>query len=59
MGMKGWQQFWRQLSLFGLLALALTGCGKEELSALKPSGPVAAMQYDLMKLSSADRKSVV
>ncbi|MGN7469577.1 cytochrome c oxidase subunit II [Brevibacillus sp. SAFN-007a] len=51
--MKGWQQFWRQLSLFGLLALVLTGCGKDELSALKPSGPVAAMQYDLMKLSSA------
>ncbi|MDF2679183.1 MAG: coxB, partial [Brevibacillus sp.] len=52
MGMKGWQQFWRQLSLFGLLALALTGCGKDELSTLKPSGPVAAMQFDLMKLSS-------
>ena len=51
--MKGWQQFWRQLSLFGLLALVLTGCGKDELSALKPSGPVAAMQYDLMMLSSA------
>ncbi len=51
--MKGWQQFWRQLSLFGLLALVLTGCGKDELSALKPSGPVASMQYDLMKLSSA------
>ncbi|MFD2370538.1 cytochrome c oxidase subunit II [Brevibacillus sp. GCM10020057] len=51
--MKGWQQFWRQLSLFGLLALALTGCGKDELSTLKPSGPVAAMQFDLMKLSSA------
>ncbi|GED68799.1 cytochrome c oxidase subunit 2 [Brevibacillus reuszeri] len=51
--MKGWQQLWRQLSLFGLLALVLTGCGKDELSALKPSGPVAAMQYDLMMLSSA------
>jgi cytochrome c2 len=49
--MKGWQQFWRQLSLFGLLALVLTGCGKDELSTLKPSGPVAAMQFDLMKLS--------
>ncbi|MGE7270028.1 cytochrome c oxidase subunit II [Brevibacillus panacihumi] len=49
--MKGWQQYWRQLSLFGLLSLVLTGCGKEELSALRPSGPVAAMQFDLMKLS--------
>lgn len=51
--MKGWQQYWRQFSLFALLALVLTGCGKDELSALKPSGPVAAMQFDLMKLSSA------
>lgn len=50
--MKGWQQLWRQLFLYGLLALALTGCGKDELSALKPSGPVAEMQFDLMKLSS-------
>lgn len=49
--MKGWQQYWRQLLLFGLLSLALTGCGREELSALRPSGPVAAMQFDLMKLS--------
>lgn len=49
--MKGWQQFWRQLFLFGLLALALTGCGTQELSTLRPSGPVASMQFDLMKLS--------
>ncbi|WP_400162517.1 cytochrome c oxidase subunit II [Brevibacillus sp. TJ4] len=49
--MKGWQQYWRQFFLFGLLSLALTGCGIEELSTLKPSGPVAAMQFDLMKLS--------
>ncbi|QQE73924.1 cytochrome c oxidase subunit II [Brevibacillus composti] len=50
--MKSWQQSWRQLLLFGLLALALTGCGKEELSALQPQGPVAAMQFDLMKLTT-------
>jgi cytochrome c oxidase subunit 2 len=52
-GMKSWQQFWRQLFLFGLLALVVTGCGTDELSALKPQGPVAAMQYDLMMLSSS------
>lgn len=50
--MKSWQQSWRQLLLFGLLALALTGCGREELSALQPQGPVAAMQFDLMKLTT-------
>jgi len=49
--MKGWLQYWRQFLLFGLLSLALTGCGNAELSALRPSGPVAAMQFDLMKLS--------
>ena len=49
--MKGWQQYWRQFFLFGLLSLALTGCGNAELSALRPAGPVAAMQFDLMKLS--------
>ncbi|USG64930.1 cytochrome c oxidase subunit II [Brevibacillus ruminantium] len=51
--MKSWQQSWRQLFLFGLLALALSGCGKEELSALTPQGPVAAMQFDLMKLTAS------
>lgn len=50
--MKSWQQSWRQLLLFGLLALALTGCGREELSALQPQGPVAATQFDLMKLTT-------
>jgi cytochrome c oxidase subunit 2 len=50
--MKSWQQFWRQLVLFGLLTLVLTGCGIQELSTLRPQGPVAEMQYDLMKLSA-------
>ncbi|MBE5395771.1 cytochrome c oxidase subunit II [Brevibacillus borstelensis] len=51
--MKSWQQSWRQLFLFGLLALTLSGCGMRELSALQPQGPVAAMQFDLMKLSAS------
>ncbi|MFY0544321.1 cytochrome c oxidase subunit II [Brevibacillus sp. H7] len=48
--MKSWQ-IWRQLVLFALLTLVLTGCGIQELSALQPQGPVAEMQFDLMKLS--------
>lgn len=34
-------------------ALTLSGCGMRELSALQPQGPVAAMQFDLMKLSAS------
>jgi cytochrome c oxidase subunit 2 len=49
--MKSWQT-WRQLFLFALLTLVLSGCGIQELSALRPQGPVAKMQFDLMKLSS-------
>lgn len=48
-----WQHLWRQLLFFGLLALMLTGCGKQELSALLPQGPVADMQFSLMKISMA------
>ncbi|GAA4713736.1 cytochrome c oxidase subunit II [Brevibacillus fulvus] len=47
-----WQQLWRQLFLFGMLALFLAGCGRENLSALTPQGPVAEMQFSLMKLSA-------
>lgn len=43
---------WRLISLFGILALVLSGCGEPYLSALKPAGEVADMQYDLMKLST-------
>ncbi len=48
--MKSWQT-WRQLFLFALLTLVLSGCGIQELSTLRPQGPVAEMQFDLMKLS--------
>src|SRR3954463_9682018 len=43
---------WRLISLFALLALVLSGCGKPFVSALSPAGEVADMQYDLMKLST-------
>lgn len=43
---------WRLISLFAILALVLSGCGEPYLSALKPAGEVADMQYDLMKLST-------
>ncbi|MEH7076039.1 cytochrome c oxidase subunit II [Neobacillus drentensis] len=43
---------WRLISLFGILALVLSGCGQPYLSTLKPAGEVADMQYDLMKLST-------
>jgi len=43
---------WRLISLFAMLALVLSGCGKPYLSALNPAGEVADTQYDLMKLST-------
>lgn len=36
---------------FGLLLLLLTGCGEENLSALRPRGTGAKIQFDLMMLS--------
>lgn len=49
--MSRWQHVGRQLFLFVLLTLVLSGCGIQELSALQPQGPVAEMQFSLMKLS--------
>lgn len=43
---------WRLISLFAILALVLSGCGERYVSALRPAGEVADMQYDLMKLST-------
>ncbi|CAH2713398.1 Cytochrome c oxidase subunit 2 [Neobacillus rhizosphaerae] len=44
---------WRLISLFAILALVLSGCsGERFVSALRPAGEVADMQYDLMKLST-------
>ncbi|TJY40868.1 cytochrome c oxidase subunit II [Cohnella pontilimi] len=41
----------RILPLLTGLALLLSGCGRADLSALNPQGPVAQKQYDLIKLS--------
>ncbi|MGX6442081.1 cytochrome c oxidase subunit II [Neobacillus sp. K501] len=43
---------WQMFSMFAILMLVLSGCGKEYLSTLQPAGEVADMQYDLMKLST-------
>lgn len=44
---------WRLASLLSVLALVLSGCsGKPFVSALKPAGEVAKIQYDLMLLST-------
>ncbi|CAM4045133.1 cytochrome caa3 oxidase subunit II [Lederbergia lenta] len=49
--MKQWLKKWRLLSVFAMLALVLSGCGKPFLSALKPAGEVGQQQYDLILLS--------
>ncbi|XID92545.1 cytochrome c oxidase subunit II [Paenibacillaceae bacterium WGS1546] len=41
----------RLLPLLAGLVLLLTACGREDLSALNPQGPVAEKQFELMKLS--------
>ncbi|MBM7692405.1 cytochrome c oxidase subunit 2 [Peribacillus deserti] len=43
---------WRLISIFAILALALSGCGEPFLSTLTPAGEVAKKQYDLMILST-------
>ncbi|WP_423801611.1 cytochrome c oxidase subunit II [Neobacillus sp. SAB-20_R2A] len=43
---------WRLFSLFAMVALVLSGCGKPYLSTLNPAGEVADIQYDLMELST-------
>ncbi|MFD2443382.1 cytochrome c oxidase subunit II [Bacillus sp. CGMCC 1.16607] len=50
---------WRLFSLFTMLTLVLSGCGKPFLSTLKPAGEVAKIQYDLMLLSTAIMVGVI
>src|SRR5690606_3484722 len=49
--MKRWKAGKRLVPLFVGLMLLLSACGREDLSALRPQGPVAQGQFDLMKLS--------
>lgn len=39
------------IGLFSLLLMTLAGCGKNELSALRPAGEVAKDQFNLMMLA--------
>jgi len=41
----------RILPLFAGFALLLSACGREDLSALNPQGPVAKQQFDLMVIA--------
>ncbi|KQL54758.1 cytochrome B [Heyndrickxia shackletonii] len=50
--MKQWLRNARLMSVFAVLALALSGCGKPYLSTLDPAGEVARKQYHLMILST-------
>ncbi|WP_174613130.1 cytochrome c oxidase subunit II [Virgibacillus ihumii] len=50
--MKGWMGKSRILFLLSLLALVLAGCGKENLSALKPEGYGAEVSMDLIILTA-------
>ncbi|ALC91120.1 cytochrome B [Bacillus sp. FJAT-18017] len=50
---------WRLVSIFSMLALFLSGCGKPFLSTLQPAGEVAEMQYGLMKLSTGIMVGVI
>ncbi|AOZ92437.1 cytochrome c oxidase subunit II [Paenibacillus crassostreae] len=49
--MKRWQVMKRLLPMLAIFTLLLAGCGREDLSVLKPQGPVAQGQFDLIKLS--------
>ncbi len=42
----------RLFTLFSFMALLLAGCGEPFVSALRPAGEVAKMQYDLMILAT-------
>lgn len=49
--MNRWHAVKRLLPILVGLALLLSACGRADLSALQPQGPIAEKQYELMKLS--------
>lgn len=49
--MKPWKAVKRLLPLFVGLSLLLSACGREDLSVLRPQGPVAEGQLGLIKLA--------
>ncbi|MGG4554895.1 cytochrome c oxidase subunit II [Paenibacillus sp. FSL W8-0186] len=57
--MKRWKAGKRLVPLFVGLTFLLSACGREDLSALRPQGPVAQGQFDLMKLAITIMLSVL
>jgi cytochrome c oxidase subunit 2 len=57
--MKRWQYVKRLMPLLLAMTFLLAGCGQADTSALRPQGPVAQQQFDLMKLSFIVMISVV
>ncbi|GIQ64570.1 hypothetical protein PACILC2_31380 [Paenibacillus cisolokensis] len=49
--MNRWHAVKRLLPLLAGMALLLSACGRADLSALNPQGPVAEEQFGLMKLA--------
>ncbi|OAB45434.1 cytochrome c oxidase subunit II [Paenibacillus glacialis] len=49
--MKRWQVMKRLLPMLAIFSLLMAGCGRDDLSVLRPQGPVAQGQFDLIKLS--------
>lgn len=49
--MKMWQAGKRLLPMTAALGLILAGCGREDLSVLRPQGPEAETSFGLMKLA--------
>ncbi|MCQ6559325.1 cytochrome c oxidase subunit II [Paenibacillus mendelii] len=49
--MNRWHVLKRLMPLLAGMVLLLSGCGRADLSALRPQGPVAEEQFGLMKLS--------
>lgn len=49
--MKTWQAVKRLLPMTAMFGLFLAGCGREDLSVLRPQGPAADRSYGLMELS--------
>lgn len=57
--MGRWHAAWRLFPLFAGLALLLSACGRADMSALNPQGPIASEQLSLMKLAIAIMTLVV
>ncbi|UOR12957.1 cytochrome c oxidase subunit II [Halobacillus amylolyticus] len=51
--MRGWMRNFRSLIFFGALTLILSGCGVDNISALKPEGYGSELIFDLMMISIA------